>query len=455
MMHQDSGSLLFGALSFFCLLGLFFLGALSQLFIRHRKRVCDEFLSTSHPLTFLKLQRMLCRDGSPEAFSFCLFCSQYILGSLYVVFFCTVLLGAVPLPLYLKSYAWLNGFEILKLGSFLFVLFSTYMVFGDILPRSWAYHSPTSLLRFAIRPAGGVLLLLSPILLTICRLVKLAAPHTTFSSFGEPKEQLADFLSGGTVNEHDKRLLLSVVNFKNRIVREIMQPRVDLFCISEDLTLQEAAELLHKEGYSRVPLYRGTVDTVVGVLFYKDFLAKYVEATESGVERERMLSTPVKSLMKKVLYCPETKKISSLLQEFRKRQTHLAVVVDEYGGTAGLVTIEDILEEIVGEIADEYDEQESLFKPAPGEGWIVDAKMNLLDIQEELGLVIPQEETYDTLAGYIVYRVGSIPQAGLILHHDQFNIEILKSNDRMVEEVKITPLFPSAPSDKHSEQAPS
>jgi CBS domain containing-hemolysin-like protein len=354
----------------------------------------------------------------------------------------------------LTSYAWLNWFEALKLGSFLFVLFSTYMVFSDVLPRSWAHHSPTSLLRVAARPAGAFLLFLSPLLLTICRLVKLAAPQTKFSSYGEPQEQLADFLSGGAVNAHDKRLLLSVINFKKRIVREIMQPRVDLFCISEDLTLKESAELLHREGYSRVPLYRGTVDTVVGILFYKDFLAKYVEANQAGPEREHMLSTPVKNLMKKVLYCPETKKISSLLQEFRKRKTHLAVVVDEYGGTAGLVTIEDILEEIVGEIADEYDEQDSLFKPAPDEGWIVDAKMNLLDIQEELGITIPQEETYDTLAGYIVYRVGSIPQPGLILHHDQFNIEILKSNDRMVEEVKITPLFPSS-SEEHDESNPS
>ena len=104
------------------------------------------------------------------------------------------------------------------------------------------------------------------------------------------------------------------------------------------------------------------------------------------------------------------------------------------------MTIEDILEEIVGEISDEYDDQEALFSASPGGGWIVDARMNLLDVEEELGVKIPQEEDYDTLAGYVFYRVGSIPQAGLVLHHDAFEIEILKSNDRMVEEVRITPL---------------
>jgi CBS domain containing-hemolysin-like protein len=227
-----------------------------------------------------------------------------------------------------------------------------------------------------------------------------------------------------------------------------MRPRVDLFCLSENISLKQAADLLQREGYSRVPVYRETIDTIVGVLFYKDVLAKYAAAAEAGTNRETLLATPVKTLVKKVYYCPETKKIAPLLQEFRKRQTHMAVVVDEYGGTAGLVTIEDILEEIVGEISDEYDEQEALFSPAPGGGWIVDARMNLLDVEEEMGIKIPQEEDYDTLAGYIFYRVGSIPQAGLVLHHDTFEIEVLKSNDRMVEEVKIVPITNEEPSEE-------
>lgn len=375
---------------------------------------------------------------------FCLTCAQYVLGVFYVVFFCCALLGPISLSHYLTSYAWMNGFEILKVVSSFILLVATFTVFGDIVPRTWAFYSPSSLLRFASRISGFFLLLLSPIVLPIARFVKFIAPQSSFSPFSDPKEQILDFVSGIGINfgDSDKQLLQSVLHFKNRIAREIMRPRVGLFCIPDDLSLQQAAELLREEGYSRVPVFHETIDTIVGVLFYKDVLSEYVTATEAGPERDNLLAEPVKKLIKTVFYCPETKKIASLLQEFRKRKTHLAVVVDEYGGTAGLVTIEDILEEIVGEISDEYDEQENLFRPAPDGGWIVDARMNLLDVEEELGVKIPQEEDYDTLAGYIFYRVGSIPQGGLILHHDNFEIEVLKSNDRMVEEVKIKPIFP-------------
>ena len=168
---------------------------------------------------------------------------------------------------------------------------------------------------------------------------------------------------------------------------------------------------------------------------YKDILTKYLE--QKG---DDFLEQPIEDLAKNALYTPETKKISLLLQEFRKKQTHLAVVVDEYGGTAGIVTIEDILEEIVGEIADEYDEEEALFIPIGKGAWIVDGRMNLLDLIEETAIKIPQEGEYDTMAGYIFFRLGTIPKKGVILHHDEFDIEILSSGDRFVEKVKITPV---------------
>jgi CBS domain containing-hemolysin-like protein len=376
-----------------------------------------------------------------NGFLFCLTCAKNILGAFYVIFYCAAMLGTLSLSQFFQSYSWSSALNVIELFSFFIFLFSSDIIFSDLLPRTWAFLSPDSLVRFSQRPAGLFLLILSPLTFLACRFFKLASPQATFSTFSEPREQLLELFGGmeGAWTENDKRLLQSVLNFRNRIAREIMRPRVGLFCIPENLSLQQAAELLQREGYSRVPVYRDTIDTIVGVLFYKDVLSKFAAAA-AGHDREPLLAAPVKTLMKKVFYCPETKKIASLLQEFKKRQTHIAVVVDEYGGTAGLVTIEDILEEIVGEISDEYDEQESLFSPAPSGGWIVDARMNLLDVEEEIGIKIPQEEDYDTLAGYVFYRVGSIPQAGLVLHHDAFEIEILKSNDRMVEKVQITPV---------------
>ncbi len=442
-MNHESQTILFALLALFCLLGLFFVSALGHVTWRQRRRVAEAIDGLYTPL-FWKWYKWLCGDTRIEVYQFCLNCTRYILTLFYIILYCATFGNISSLPIYFSHYAWIDLFEVVKLVIAFLFLAITYISVSDIFPRTWAFYSPSSLFRCTLRPAGFFLLLFSPISVPICRIMRRLSPHATFSAFSQPKEELIDLVGSvigeGGWTENDKRLFQSVLNFRNRIAREIMRPRVGLFCVPENLTLKQAAEMLQREGYSRVPVYRETIDTITGVLYYKDVLSKYVSATETLHDRETLLASPVKMLVKPVFYCPETKKIASLLQEFKKRKTHLAVIVDEYGGTAGLVTIEDILEEIVGEISDEYDEQESLFHLAPGGGWIVDARMNLLDVEAELGVNINQEEDYDTLAGYIFYRVGSIPQAGLILHHDRFEIEVLKSNDRMVEEVRITPI---------------
>lgn len=256
-------------------------------------------------------------------------------------------------------------------------------------------------------------------------------------------ETLSDLIheisEGNLLSEHDRKLFKSVLTFRDRIVREVMVPRVDLFCLPDSCTIREAAVAMQKEGYSRVPVYKNTQDHIVGVLLYKDIFAKYMQY-EANQSAKEFLDGPVEELAKNVLYTPETKKLSLLLQEFRKKQMHLAVVVDEYGGTAGVVTIEDILEEIVGEIADEYDETEVLVFPTGRGAWIVDGRINLLDLAEDTGIKVPQEGEYDTMAGYVFFRLGTIPKKGVVLHHDNFDIEILSSGDRFVEKVKITPL---------------
>lgn len=281
------------------------------------------------------------------------------------------------------------------------------------------------------------------ILLLALLVVALAVVARCFFSKEHTVETLSDVIQEiskqNLLSEHDKKLFLSLLTFRDRIVREVMVPRVDLFCLPATTTIREAAISMQKEGYSRVPVYKNTQDHIVGVLMYKDVLAKYMEYEAKHKDYD-FLDQPIEDLAKKVLYTPETKKISLLLQEFRKRQMHLAVVVDEYGGTAGVVTIEDILEEIVGEIADEYDEQEVLVHVTEKGSWIVDGRTNLLDLAAEFGIKIPQEGEYDTMAGYVFYRLGTIPKKGVVLHHDDFDIEILSSGDRFVEKVKITPL---------------
>ncbi len=231
----------------------------------------------------------------------------------------------------------------------------------------------------------------------------------------------------------ERKLILSVASFKERMAREIMVPRIDVFSLSDQTTLEQAAQIFLEEEYSRIPVYEENVDHIMGVLLYKDVLSFVTKHPESKGQL-------IKSLVKPVLYTPETKKISSLLQEFRSKQIHLAIVVNEYGGTEGLVTIEDILEELVGEISDEYDdEEEILYTELPSGGWIVDARMNILDIEKELGLHIPPSLDYDTLSGYIFHKAGAIPSKGWRIHHDNFDLEILSSDDRSIDKIKITP----------------
>ncbi len=298
---------------------------------------------------------------------------------------------------------------------------------------------PQALFRLCSGIASLSLTALIPLHWPLFKLLKALAPKeeraVSIATAEQMKAMLIDILDESELSSyldiHDKRLLLAVASFKNRIAREVMVPRIDLITLPITTTIKEAASLFIKEGYSRIPVYRESVDQIVGVLLHKDVLSSAVLG--------KNLESSIKVILKPVLYTPETKKLAHLLQEFRSKQSHLAIVVDEYGGTEGIVTIEDILEELVGEIADEYDtEEETLYQALAAGEWIVDAKMSLIDIEEEIGVAIPQSSEYDSLGGYIFHKAGSIPTKGWRLHHDNFDLEVLSSTERSIEKVRIT-----------------
>lgn len=240
------------------------------------------------------------------------------------------------------------------------------------------------------------------------------------------------------LDEADRKLMLSLTTFKDKIAREIMVPRIKIFSIDIKSSVEQAVEAVLKEGYSRVPVYEGNVDNIIGILLLKDLLTFYA-STESDLDPRLQIS--IKFLVKPATFAPETKKISHLLQEFRAKQTHLAVVVDEWGGTEGIVSIEDILEELVGEIADEYDtDEETFYAPLAAGGYIVDARMSINDIEDKLNIAIPISPAYDTLGGYIFHKAGEIPKIGYKIHHAAFDLEVLSSSERSVEKVKIRSL---------------
>lgn len=317
---------------------------------------------------------------------------------------------------------------------------------GDWIPRILGTRLPIATLQKTSFFGSFFLMAAFPLTAIFLKITRTFSKNNYFDSTLEPeskvKSELFSIIRQATLKEeisaNDKKLISSMLSFTGHLTREVMVPRVDLFSLDATTSIKDAAKQLDIEGYSRVPVYEESVDDIVGILMYKDILKKYMEYEEQGNNPE-ILKAPISSIQKPALYTPETKKISSLLQEFRKKQVHLAVVIDEYGGTEGIITIEDILEDIVGQIADEYDVKEEFFITQADGTWIVDATLTLIEVEQQLGIKIPEEGDFDTLAGYIFHCAGEIPPKGFTVESDEFELEVLKSNDRMVETVKIKP----------------
>lgn len=428
------------------LFGLFALTTFGSIFRHLQKRDLKKLLTKHEKLFFYRpLHLFFFPKNEFEGLFFANTITQNLVRFLYAIF-----------SLFLLSHFSLINFNIadstlsidFPIGIInLMGLFLLFFIIGDYLPRILGIRQPEVGFEIGAIPAAILMTMTFPFTFIFLKFSYLFSQalyvtHLT-SSQGEAKQQIIDLIQDSDVETqldlHDKKLFESVMAFRDRIAREVMVPRVDVFSLSQDTTIEEAATLILREGYSRTPVYKDSLDNIIGVLMYKDILAKYVEYVQKEND-EKTLKAPISTLIKSVLYTPETKKISQLLQEFRKKQVHLAITVDEYGGTEGIVTIEDILEEIVGDIADEYDEEEALFAPLPHGGWLVDARMGILDIEEQLNIEIPQEGDYDTLGGYIFNETGMIPSKGYIMHQPKFELEVLRSNNRRVEKVRLQPI---------------
>jgi len=366
-----------------------------------------------------------------------------------IVYATTFIFYLLSQPYFSSVFTQQNQHILLQPAAFLAMIGVIVLIglFFDFLGNLIGQASPITSLKCSYPIASLFLLIFSPITLLFLKLQKLIfakETDTVSRSFYKIKDKILELVLESDLqhelNLQDKKLIISVASFKDRIAREVMVPRIDVFVLSSKSSIHDAALCFMREGYSRIPVYKETLDNIIGVLLYKDVLSFYINWYEAQ-EKIPPQTVTIEHLIKPVIYTPETKKISQLLQDFRAKQIHLAIVVDEYGGTEGIVTTEDILEELVGEIADEYDDlqQELLFKPHPQGGWVVDAKMNIIDIEKELAITIPQSPEYDTLGGYIFHRAGSIPTKGWKIHHENFDLEILKSSDRSVEKVRIIP----------------
>lgn len=243
----------------------------------------------------------------------------------------------------------------------------------------------------------------------------------------------------GILNESEGDMLQSIFEFGDTIVREVMVPRTDMVCCPAEAPLSDFLKMIIESGHSRVPLFEGTTDKIVGVVYAKDLLRHW------GESKETLVLTDV---MRSPYFIPETKRIDDLLKDFRSLRVHMAIAVDEYGGTSGLITIEDLLEEIVGDIQDEYDLEEPWARPQEDGTLLVDARTNVEELEEYYEIDIPREK-FDTIGGYLFHLLGNVPQAGEKVTDNGLVMMVEKSDERKIDVVRIwRDVTPESGSDK-------
>ncbi len=231
----------------------------------------------------------------------------------------------------------------------------------------------------------------------------------------------------GILNESEGDMLQSIFEFGDTIVREVMVPRTDMICCPAEATLSDFLELIISSGHSRVPLFEGSTDQIVGVVYAKDLLRNW------GANDETLTLAEV---MRAPYFIPETKRIEDLLIDFRTRRVHMAIAVDEYGGTSGLITIEDLLEEIVGDIQDEYDLEVPWVQPQEDGTLLVDARTNVEELEDYYDIVIPREK-FDTVGGYLFHLLGNVPKAGEKIIDNGLVLTVEESDERKIGKVRI------------------
>lgn len=307
------------------------------------------------------------------------------------------------------------------------------LLFGEIIPKLFANQYALRFSQVISYPLFILNKILSPLSNLLIRSMTFLDRKLSFKGENISMTDLSDALelTSGVVPE-ERNILRSIVKFGNINVSDIMKPRMDVVAVETGKSMKEVIAIINESGYSRIPVYEESLDNIIGILYVKD-LIPYIGKADS-------FNWP--SLIRSSYFVPGTKKINALLQEFREKKIHLAIVVDEYGGTDGIVTLEDVLEEIVGEIADESDEIETLYVRIDEKNYVFDAKVLLIDFYKVLQI---QDDIFenlrgdaDTLAGLILELKGAIPLVNEKIKIEDFVFTIVSVDKRRIKKVKVT-----------------
>lgn len=299
------------------------------------------------------------------------------------------------------------------------------LVFGEIFPKSFATQNNIAVARIVIIPLFWLSKLFFPLIFLLNFIPKLhekVNPSDDKMTEDELMTMLEVVEEDGEIKEEEKEFITNIFDFDDTACSEIMTPRADVFVIdaAQELDIQK----IISTGYSRIPVFEGSIDNIIGILHIKDMFASYHKLNSSD-ENE---SLDIKQIIKETYFIPEFKKLDSLLHNFQKKQTHIAVVVDEHGGFEGVVTLEDVIEEIVGEIVDETDRLNPEITKLTGDKFMVKGKIDIDDLNKEIDITLPDSSSYDTLSGFFLKQIGRIPIPGEKIIIDNWTI-IVKDMD--------------------------
>jgi putative hemolysin len=316
---------------------------------------------------------------------------------------------------------------------------------GEIVPRAIALRRPEQVALAVQAPLRLFMLLFGPLASIALGLSNaLIRPFGLSATFAAPmitEEELRTVLDAGArsgaIEEDEKQIIRNVISFGDTDVRQVMTPRIDVKAADVGMTLSALLELIVASGHSRIPVYEGSVDSIIGIVHVKDLLPVLARS-------ERTVD--LRSVMRVPLLVPENKRVDELLDEFRRSNIQLAIVQDEYGGTAGLATIEDLLEELVGEIKDEYDIHEPdtdrpLLQTLDDHSVLIEGRMNIDDLNEQMGLLLPHED-FDTVGGFVFGLFGHQPVEGEAVRHDDMEFIVERADGRRVQMVRLTRHLP-------------
>jgi putative hemolysin len=319
-----------------------------------------------------------------------------------------------------------------------FIVSVVSIVLGELIPKGFALANPD---RIALAVSGPITLfakIVSPLVAVLVLLTKIISKPFGIDPTRTPELSAAEIRliveqgsQQGVLEAEEEQMISAVMSLSDSKLHEVMVPRIDIAAIDQEASFDDAVTLVLTEGHSRTPLYKESVDHIVGILYAKDLL----RIIAAGGPRPRL-----RDIMRPALFVPESQAVDDLLNELQRRRVHMAIVLDEYGGTAGLVTIEDLLEEIVGEIQDEFDEEEPM-KVMVREGEaILDGRADIDEMGELVDppLELEDDEEYDTVGGFVYHRIGRVPVVGDTVAVDPFKITVIKVIGRRVGKVRVT-----------------